>query len=116
MRITSIKAGKWYETTKGVGECIRSGGTSPPSVQVKIVHPFPRGIVSFLPKEVIQEIAAIPRAVIREIQKDWKEQQIENVEALNDARMMARAERNAFVSGREATDIRAQDFDLEDGM
>lgn len=55
MKIKDIKVGLWYETNVGIGECVRSGGTYPPSVQVNITHPWPRGTVNVAPKDVIRE-------------------------------------------------------------
>jgi hypothetical protein len=55
MTITKIKVGKWYQTKVGIGECLRVGGTFPPSVQIKITHPFPRGIVNVVPRDVFHE-------------------------------------------------------------
>lgn len=57
MQIKKIKQGCWYETKVGVGECVRVGGTFPPTVQVRITHPFPRGVVNVVPRDVIQEVA-----------------------------------------------------------
>jgi hypothetical protein len=58
MQIKSIKAGRWYETELGVGECTRAGGTHPPTVQVRITHPFPRGTVYMKPRQVKREVPA----------------------------------------------------------
>ena len=62
MKLTAIKVGRWYETKLGVGECTAAGGTFPPSVMVRIVAPFPRGLVNLTPKEVVREVEA-PKAV-----------------------------------------------------
>lgn len=56
MQIKKIIPGHWYETNVGVGECLKSGGTYPPSVQIRIVFPFPRGVVNLRPRDVICEV------------------------------------------------------------
>lgn len=56
MRIADIKRGKWYKTTKGTGQAVTVGGTRPPSVQVNITHPFPRGKIFVSPREVEEEV------------------------------------------------------------
>ncbi len=60
MKTSSIKPGRWYETKLGVGECLRVGGTHPPSVQIRIDLPFPRGSVNLSPRDVYQEVPTPP--------------------------------------------------------
>lgn len=55
VKIKDIKPGKFYKTAQGVGKAERVGGTHPPSVQFTITHPFPRGRVFLLPREVHEE-------------------------------------------------------------
>lgn len=55
MQLKQIKVGKWYETKRGIGECTRSGGTFPPSVQLRITYPLPRGLMNFRPRDVLCE-------------------------------------------------------------
>ena len=64
MTITKIKVGTWYETTQGIGQCLRSGGTHPPSVEFNITRPFPRGRVFLKPREVLKEIPAPVRETV----------------------------------------------------
>lgn len=61
MKMPQIKAGRWYETKLGVGECLKSGGTHPPSVMVRIDLPFPRGRVNLTPREVFHEVPPPPK-------------------------------------------------------
>lgn len=56
MKITQIKAGRWYETTHGTGPCLKSGGTFPPSVKVDIRHPLPLGVRLIAPRDVKREV------------------------------------------------------------
>ncbi len=56
MKLASIKAGRWYETRVGIGECLRAGGSFPPAVQMRIVAPFPRGVVYVTPRDVQREV------------------------------------------------------------
>jgi hypothetical protein len=56
MQLKAIKRGKWYRTRQGAGECVSAGGTRPPSVQIHIVAPFPRGKVTMSPRDVLEEI------------------------------------------------------------
>lgn len=56
MQLKQIKQGRWYETKLGTGIALKVGGTFPPSVQVRIVAPFPRGIVTMAPRDVLQEV------------------------------------------------------------
>jgi hypothetical protein len=58
MQIKSIKVGRWYETKLGLGECLKSGGTFPPSVTIRIVKPIPRGAVHLAPRDVLREMPA----------------------------------------------------------
>ena len=60
MTIKQIKVGKWYETKSGIGECVSVGGTHPPSVQVNIHLPFPRGRCFLAPRDVIREVDPPP--------------------------------------------------------
>lgn len=59
LQIKAIKVGCWYETNVGVGECVRSGGTFPPSVRIQITAPFPRGLVNVKPRDVFREVTAV---------------------------------------------------------
>lgn len=65
MQIAKIKVGHWYETKVGVGECVRSGGTHPPSVRMRIVSPFPRGILNVVPRDVIRELSEAESAPLK---------------------------------------------------
>ncbi len=56
MKLSSIKVGGWYETRLGIGECLRVGGTYPPSVKFRIVAPLPRGEVYVKPAEVLRAV------------------------------------------------------------
>jgi hypothetical protein len=56
MTIKKIKVGHWYKTTLGFGECKRVGGTFPPTVQIEIVRPFPRGVLNLRPRDVEEEV------------------------------------------------------------
>ena len=56
MKLKDIKPGLWYETQMGVGQCVQSGGTHPPSVLIRIDLPFPRGAVNLRPRDVIREV------------------------------------------------------------
>jgi hypothetical protein len=58
MRLKDIKPGRWYQTARGVGRCLRAGGTHPPSVQLEIIHPFPQGRVYLAPRDVQHEVPA----------------------------------------------------------
>jgi hypothetical protein len=56
MQMSKIIKGRWYETKQGIGVAVVVGGTHPPSVQVNIRAPFPRGIVNLKPSEVLREV------------------------------------------------------------
>lgn len=56
MKLNAIQVGRWYETTLGVGECLRVGGTHPPSVKVRIDLPLPRGVQFIAPRDVKKEV------------------------------------------------------------
>jgi len=56
MKITEIKKDKWYETNLGIGQCIKSGGTFPVSVRIRIDFPYERGELNFNPRYVLREI------------------------------------------------------------
>jgi hypothetical protein len=56
MQIKSIKVDKWYNTSHGIGKCIRVGGTHPPSVMLVITHPIPRGNVLLSPRNIFAEV------------------------------------------------------------
>lgn len=58
MKLEKIKVGRWYETNFGIGECVKAGGTFPPSVQIRIERPYPRGVVNLAPRDVKHEIPA----------------------------------------------------------
>lgn len=55
MKIKDIKRGKWYKTTHGIGVVETVGGTHPPSVQIRITHPFPRGKLFLTPRDFEEE-------------------------------------------------------------
>lgn len=57
MQLKQIKKDHWYETAQGVGQALRVGGTRPPSVRFLIVAPFPRGVVSLHPRDILREVA-----------------------------------------------------------
>lgn len=56
MNIKKIRRGLWYRTKSGDGQCLTVGGTHPPSVQIQITHPFPRGRLFLSPRDVLEEI------------------------------------------------------------
>ena len=56
MKMKEITVGDVVETTMGVGKVLRVGGTYPPSVQVDIEQPFPRGRVSMRPRDVLRVV------------------------------------------------------------
>lgn len=58
MQLKKIIVGRWYKTKMGLGQCVRAGGTFPVSVQMKIVAPLPRGVVSVVPRDVEEEVEA----------------------------------------------------------
>lgn len=58
MNLKDIKRGLWYETTQGIGKAETVGGTRPPCVMVRIIKPFPRGLVNLKPREVLNEVPA----------------------------------------------------------
>jgi hypothetical protein len=49
---------KWYRTKQGTGKVLRVGGTHPPSVEINITLPFPRGTVFVSPRDVLEEVPA----------------------------------------------------------
>jgi hypothetical protein len=57
MQLQQIKKGRWYETKLGIGVAESVGGTFPPSVRFHIVAPFPRGVVTMTPRDVLKEVA-----------------------------------------------------------
>jgi hypothetical protein len=57
MKLTAIKVGKWYETTLGIGQCVKVGGTFPPGVRIRIERPFPRGELNLTSRDVSREAA-----------------------------------------------------------
>jgi hypothetical protein len=56
MQLKRIQVGKWYATRAGVGVVEQVGGTFPPSVRLRIVAPFPRGVVNVVPRDVLKEV------------------------------------------------------------
>jgi hypothetical protein len=56
MQLRQIQKGKWYETKLGSGISVSVGGKFPPSVQVRIVAPSPRGVVTMTPRDVPKEV------------------------------------------------------------
>ena len=56
MKIKDIKKGEWYETTKGTGVCEAVGGTHPPSVQMRITLPYPRGRLYMAPRDILRKV------------------------------------------------------------
>jgi hypothetical protein len=56
MQLKRIQVGKWYETKAGVGVVEQVGGTFPPSVRIRIVAPFPRGLANVSPRDVLKEV------------------------------------------------------------
>jgi hypothetical protein len=56
MKIDKIVVGTTVETTMGIGKVVRVGGTYPPSVQVEITQPIPRGRVSLRPRDVLRVV------------------------------------------------------------
>ena len=65
MNIKSIKQGSIVETTMGVGLVKRVGGTHPPSVQVVIVTPIPRGLCNMRPRDVSRALSEAEVADLR---------------------------------------------------
>ena len=66
MNIKSIKQGSIVETTMGVGLVKRVGGTHPPSVQVVIVTPIPRGLCNMRPRDVSRVLSDSEVAELRD--------------------------------------------------
>lgn len=56
MKLTDIKRGHWYDTTHGIGQAERVGGTRPLCVVVRIVSPIPRGTVNLKSRDVFNEV------------------------------------------------------------
>ena len=56
MIIKQIKLGTWVETKFGIGTVERVGGT-PPSVQVHVRTPIPRGLISMTSREVLRQLS-----------------------------------------------------------
>jgi hypothetical protein len=56
MKAKDVKAGDWYETKLGEGECLAIQGSVPPMARMRIVRPFPRGIVYVPMRDVIRKI------------------------------------------------------------
>lgn len=56
MKLSAIKIHAWVETKMGIGQVQRVGGTFPPSVRVLITKPFPRGVVSVSPRDIVREL------------------------------------------------------------
>ena len=65
MNIKSIKQGSIVETTVGVGLVKRVGGTHPPSVQVVVVTPIPRGMCNVRPRDVLRVLSDAAVAELR---------------------------------------------------
>lgn len=65
MNIKSIKQDSIVETTVGVGRVKRVGGTHPPSVQVVIVTPIPRGLCNVRPRDVLRVLSDAEVAELR---------------------------------------------------
>jgi hypothetical protein len=57
MNIKKIKKGVWYKTKLGNGPCVSVGETHPPSIQIHIRSPIPRGICNLTPRDVIAELS-----------------------------------------------------------
>lgn len=66
MNIKSIKQGSIVETTMGVGLVKRVGGTHPPSVQVVIVTPIPRGLCNLRPRDVSRVLSGSPSCGLKD--------------------------------------------------
>lgn len=60
MKLSAIKPTLWYETKLGIGQCLSTGGTHPPSAQFRIIAPIPRGVVSLAPRDVFSEVEPPP--------------------------------------------------------
>jgi hypothetical protein len=65
MIIKQIKVESIVETTVGVGMVLRVGGTHPPSVQVRIVAPIPRGVCNVRPRDVSRVVSDAEVAELR---------------------------------------------------
>lgn len=63
MQIKDIKRGLWYATVQGIGECLQTGGTHPPSVQFRITSPLPRGIVYLKGRDVLRPLTETETAI-----------------------------------------------------
>jgi hypothetical protein len=66
MVIKKIKIGQWYETSLGYGECTKTGGTFPPSCQVRIAWSIPRGTVTMRPRDIIRELSEREVAALKD--------------------------------------------------
>jgi hypothetical protein len=45
-----------YQTRLGIGVCVEKPKTFPVTVKINITHPFPRGVVYVVPRDVQHEI------------------------------------------------------------
>ena len=61
MPLKKIRVGLWYQTTRGVGQCLSVGGTFPPSCRFRIVAPLPLGVLTLSPRQVEFEVARPPK-------------------------------------------------------
>ena len=60
MNLKQIKVGSVYQTDLGIGDCVSVGGRFPPSVQINVRFPFPRGKCNLTPRQVQYELAPCP--------------------------------------------------------
>jgi hypothetical protein len=56
MQIKQIKVGTWYETRQGIGVVLNVEGRRPPSVEMRIDRPFPRGRMYVSPRDILHEV------------------------------------------------------------
>ncbi len=66
MKRTAIKVGGYYETKQGFGQCVAAGGCYPWAAQVRITHPFPRGVVWLNAAEFVREITDAETVQLKE--------------------------------------------------
>lgn len=56
MKRHAIRAGEWYETRQGIGQCTIAGGCFPWAAEVKIVAPMPIGSRLLKPGDFVRRL------------------------------------------------------------
>jgi hypothetical protein len=72
MRLDKIEVGKWYRTKVGIGQCMEAQRWTPPARKFRIVYPFPRGLALVSPRDVLEEVEALPEGAT-EPPLSWRE-------------------------------------------